>query len=96
MAAILRTPREPDKDSVRWLRIRNSENFAFRYMDAERRWEMVANRPCPLCDTIGIVLLIGIAPEDPRGREYWWQCHCGDWIIPGDEFERLLERRDIH
>jgi len=96
MDALIAFNNDPDAEIDRALRITSSKYNNFEWVSENNRYESLSNRPCPKCDTIGIRLVMSMPWDEGRGREYGWQCLCGDWVIPGEQFERILERMDIH
>lgn len=95
LAALL-AKQDPDAEIERALRITKSKSNHFEWNAETNRHEMLSARACPKCNTIGIRLVMTMPWDEGRGRGYGWQCKCGDWNLPGEQFERILERRDIH
>lgn len=86
---------DPEAEIRRAERIIDSKRSHFQWSSENVRYEMFSERPCPMCDSIGITLILTVPWDNGRGRAYGFTCTCGAFTVPGDQFERLLNRIDI-
>lgn len=89
---------DPNAEIDRAKRLTESKHNHFEWNAKTDLYECLANRPCPHfgCATLGIRLVMTKPFLDGHLRFYGFQCVCGDWDVSGAQFERLMERRDIH